>query len=223
MNPTSLIVRTLFIFLIAFNIFVYAEPNNLSLLKTQIKTYHDSGEYVAELNQVASKASSYITQRADQNAHLATPQKLALVLDIDETSISNYDNILQNDFAANAKIIEESLLSTKKQAIQPILDLYNNARAHGVTVFFVTGRVPKYKSQTVASLHNAGYAHWAKIYFRPDVYTPKSIVPFKSQTRAEIVKQGYTVIASIGDQWSDLQGGYAESVFKLPNPYYFIN
>ena len=34
--------------------------------------------------------------------------------------------------------------------------------------------------------------------------------------------QKLTIIASVGDQWSDLDGGYAERVFKLPNPFYFI-
>jgi hypothetical protein len=29
-------------------------------------------------------------------------------------------------------------------------------------------------------------------------------------------------VVNIGDQFSDLAGGFAERVFKLPNPYYFI-
>ena len=32
----------------------------------------------------------------------------------------------------------------------------------------------------------------------------------------------HTIIANVGDQWSDLDGGFAERVFKLPNPVYFI-
>ena len=27
---------------------------------------------------------------------------------------------------------------------------------------------------------------------------------------------------NVGDQWSDLQGGYADQVLKLPNPTYFL-
>jgi hypothetical protein len=33
---------------------------------------------------------------------------------------------------------------------------------------------------------------------------------------------GFVIIASIGDQWSDLEGGHAERVFKVPNPFYLI-
>jgi len=34
--------------------------------------------------------------------------------------------------------------------------------------------------------------------------------------------KGYTIIANIGDQYSDLVGGYAEGEFKLPDPMYYI-
>ncbi|MGB6550988.1 MAG: HAD family acid phosphatase [Xanthobacteraceae bacterium] len=30
------------------------------------------------------------------------------------------------------------------------------------------------------------------------------------------------MIANVGDQESDLSGGYAEKTFKLPNPFYYI-
>ncbi len=36
----------------------------------------------------------------------------------------------------------------------------------------------------------------------------------------QIEAEGYVIIANIGDQTSDLIGGYAEKTFKLPNPLY---
>jgi hypothetical protein len=30
------------------------------------------------------------------------------------------------------------------------------------------------------------------------------------------------VLETIGDQWSDLEGGHAERAYKLPNPMYFL-
>ena len=38
--------------------------------------------------------------------------------------------------------------------------------------------------------------------------------------RRRIAEQGYTILLSMGDQESDLAGGYAERTFKLPNPFY---
>ena len=34
--------------------------------------------------------------------------------------------------------------------------------------------------------------------------------------------QGFTIIANVGDQPSDLAGGYAERTFLVPNPFYRI-
>jgi HAD superfamily, subfamily IIIB (Acid phosphatase) len=50
----------------------------------------------------------------------------------------------------------------------------------------------------------------------------RSIVPFKSGERARIEANGYTIIANIGDQDSDLAGGHALHTCKLPNPAYYI-
>ena len=43
--------------------------------------------------------------------------------------------------------------------------------------------------------------------------------PYKSGERAKIESQGYRIVANVGDQESDLQGGHADRAFKLPNPY----
>jgi len=40
--------------------------------------------------------------------------------------------------------------------------------------------------------------------------------------RGKIAAQGYTIIVNVGDQQSDLDGGYAERAYKLPNPFYYL-
>ena len=103
-----------------------------------------------------------------------------------------------------------------------MLALYQDARRKKVAVFFVTGRRSNLKKATEKNLTEAGYTTWNGIYFRPKEDTNKSIIPFKTQVRSNITQSGYTIIASIGDQGSDLTGGYADKVFKLPNPYYYL-
>jgi acid phosphatase len=49
-----------------------------------------------------------------------------------------------------------------------------------------------------------------------------SAAEFKSPVRASIERSGYTIIANMGDQPSDLEGGHAERSFLLPNPFYRI-
>jgi hypothetical protein len=49
-----------------------------------------------------------------------------------------------------------------------------------------------------------------------------SAADFKTPIRERIEKEGYTIIANVGDQSSDLAGGHAEMTFLLPNPFYRI-
>jgi hypothetical protein len=45
---------------------------------------------------------------------------------------------------------------------------------------------------------------------------------FKTTERIKVEAEGYTIIANIGDQMSDIEGGHAQCTFKVPNPFYFI-
>jgi hypothetical protein len=42
------------------------------------------------------------------------------------------------------------------------------------------------------------------------------------EERQALEKGGYLIVLNIGDQWSDLMGGYSLKTFKLPNPFYYI-
>jgi acid phosphatase len=56
----------------------------------------------------------------------------------------------------------------------------------------------------------------------PDGAHFASASDFKAPIRARIEQQGYTIVANVGDQPSDLAGGYAEKGFQLPNPFYRV-
>jgi len=47
-------------------------------------------------------------------------------------------------------------------------------------------------------------------------------IQYKSGTRAYIESQGYDIVADLGDQFSDLLGGYTDKTFKMPNPNYYL-
>lgn len=201
----------------------FAEPANLSQLKQTVEHYHDSGEYQKELQDVVSKARQYLLQRIAVNAQSKTPQTLALVFDIDETTLSNYAHIYADQFAFNQKKWDQDVLAANAPAIEPVLSLYRLALQQHVAVFFVTGRTQRLTQATVANLKLAGYKHWTGLYAKPNDYKERSIAPFKIASRADIQQKGFTIVESIGDQASDLTGGYAEKTYKLPNPYYYVS
>jgi len=47
-------------------------------------------------------------------------------------------------------------------------------------------------------------------------------IMLKTEERRKLAETGYTIIATVGDQESDLEGCFAECRFKVPNPFYFI-
>jgi hypothetical protein len=69
---------------------------------------------------------------------------------------------------------------------------------------------------------SVGYTEWNVLFTKPNDYDKKSVIPYKSSMRQKIQEMRYKIIVNIGDRFSDLAGGHAERVFKLPNPYYFI-
>ena len=196
-----------------------AEPTNLGLLKQELVRYYDSGQYLKEITAVATQATDYIQSEVALNQHQTSPKRLAIVLDIDETSLSNYANMQQDDFANNPAKISEELLAAEEPAIQPMLDLYQQAVQSDIAVFFITGRDQSFRDATIPNLRTAGYTQWSGLSFKNGKIPT---IAYKTAERAKISQQGYTIIASFGDQDSDLVGGYAQRTFKLPNPFYYL-
>jgi predicted secreted acid phosphatase len=182
-----------------------------------VKAYHDSGDYGDDVGHVNTAARRYLDSRL---ASWPKGSKLrpAIVLDIDETSLSNYAGLLASGFTTVGNVINPVTATGK--AIQSTLALYRHARDRKVAVFFITGRPPQIAAITAVNLINEGYTKgWDGLYTKPfDAGTEA----FKSSTRAAIEVRGYDIVANIGDQESDLDGGHADRGFKLPNPFYFI-
>jgi predicted secreted acid phosphatase len=200
---------------------------NIDKHKGQLRKYQ-AGNYNDDLGLVFTDARAYVEQRADQ------VKRPAAVLDIDETSLSNWPNINANDFGfiKGGPCFEEPHLAcgfddwifkASAPVIPPALDFFNAAIAKNVAVFFITGRTDSQRQATLWNLDRAGFQGWAGLRTRPDNDHNKSIVPFKSGERKKIeADSGYKIIANVGDQESDIDGGHTECGFKLPNPFYFI-
>jgi hypothetical protein len=145
--------------------------------------------------------------------------KPAIVLDIDETSLSNYSGLVASNFSSAGTAIPAA--AGTGTAIAPTLALYKDARARGVAVFFVTGRPSLIDSATQSNLRSVGYNQgWDGLQYKP---SDQGTEAFKSAARAAIEARGYDIVVNMGDQESDLDGGHADRDFKLPNPYYFIS
>ena len=45
---------------------------------------------------------------------------------------------------------------------------------------------------------------------------------FKTKERENLTKAGYEIIATVGDQWTDLNGGFSGIKIKVPNYLYKV-
>jgi acid phosphatase len=209
----------------AFNTYAPAEQIlNLDTLKGQLKEYHactcTCGCYAKDLDHQADRAIDFLRTRA---AHREGREKLALVLDIDETTLSNWPEMAKADFAYDSAAFNAWVNTAQAAAIPGTLRLYKEAQLLGVSVFFLTGRLETQRSATEQNLHSQGFDNWQQLILRPAEQAKWSAVEYKSAARATIVTQGYKIVESVGDQWSDLKGKpEAEFSVKYPNPFYFI-
>jgi len=152
------------------------------------------------------------------NGHHA--KKLAMVFDVDETLLSNYSAIDADNFTFGTNSQAEATNEIGK-AITPSLDLFNDAKARGITIFLITGRGEASRAHTESNLHREGFDGWKQLYLKP-VGSTLSTVAYKSGAREDIESQGYKIVANVGDQYSDLAGGHSSVTYKLPNPFYFL-
>jgi predicted secreted acid phosphatase len=192
---------------------------NLDTVKQQIIGYHDSGNWNREISKIDGGAERYLATRLRHGA-----KKPAIVLDIDDTSLSTYPYEIAYDFGYDATAFNTYVFNEKFTAIPGTLALAKYAHTHGVKVFLVTGRRQGAQMQTatLGNLAQQGYPAPDALYLRPTSDTNSSVIPYKSGTRAAIQKLGYDIVVNVGDQWSDLQGGHADHDYKLPNPMYLI-
>jgi hypothetical protein len=191
------------------------EPYNLYLLKQEIKAYIDDGRYETGLAAVAAEAKQWIEQRAAQGG-----TKLAVVFDLDETLLSNLHHMRAMDFGYVPKLWDEWVAESDAPAIVPVREVYLAARAKNLAIIFITGRKTSDQPGTENNLRAAGVGGYTRIFYKPNGYVGTT-ESFKTSVRQKLVEEdGFTIIANLGDQASDLAGGYAERTFKLPNPFY---
>jgi predicted secreted acid phosphatase len=210
--------------------------------ENNLKTYHDSGVYERQLEQVDTVAEEWVRRIAkpqnwgkyklQRKGHTVKVvrthkkakhgKKTAIVFDIDETALSNYSAIVADNFTFGTNSRAETTNETGT-AITPTRDLFNLAKSKSVALFFVTGRgeTPENRSHTEHNLLREGYSGYKQLFLKPAGFTGTT-TDYKAGARKQIEKQGYRIIASVGDQYSDLAGGHEAAAFKLPNPFYFL-
>ena len=202
------------------------EPlGNIGVLRYALRDYADctgdAGCYWTDVDAQTQRALN-VLETGVKESHRGA--KLALVLDIDETSLSSYCEEVAEDFGYIPAQWEKWIVST--EAAIPIpgtVRLVKRAQALGVAVFFITGRPESQRAGTEANLTAAGYVGWKHLSLKQPGVAYVSTAGYKAAERGKIQADGYTLLLNMGDQWSDLLGEpMAQHSVKLPNPFYYL-
>ena len=145
----------------------------------------------AWLNDTAQALSGSRTYVARRVAN--TRGKLALNLDIDNTSLQTYYN--------------------RGKAIPATLRLARYAKSRGVAILFNTGRHVSKRKSSKAQLRRAGFPV-NNVCLK---HRGESLSHSKQRCRRIFVRGGYRLIANIGNRSTDFVGGNYMRSYRLPN------
>jgi hypothetical protein len=205
--------------------------------------FSPTSAYANELSGLVSDAEKYLNNPPGSGNGQKFSGTKAVLFDIDDTTLNTYSYEIYSSFVfnptTNAAFVNACLTTgCVFPAVPHMVDLEHWAEAQGYTVFFLTGRPGSATNTqlpgTLANLTSAGYDVDTDNVYLKDAAAPWlsscsngttitcTTTQYKSLTRQHIESLGYDIVANFGDQYSDLNGGFADATFKIPNPMYFL-
>lgn len=202
-------------------------PTPLYEAERAVAEYIDSGLYLRDVEAVVEEAMEFIATRAAVQS-----SNLAVVLDIDETALSNWPAYKLNNYSrilhgpcdlhdGPCGIFAYQAMGISP-AIEPTRELVRTANRLALKVYFLSGRSERMQASTVRNLRETGFSFDGVILYPDSEEKLPSAARFKAAERARLEARGLKIILCMGDQWSDLSGGHCERTFKLPNPVYYL-
>jgi len=174
----------------------------------------------------------------------------AIVLDVDDTTLNTWPFELSVNFAFSPTAQQPYVDGQKFLAEPGMVETVKAAEREGYAIFYLTGRPATQEAATLGNLTADGigvdagypkpttlsdgedglftkpavanYPDYLKAACAGDANSTCTTIHYKSATRAHIESLGYDIVANVGDQFSDLKGGHADHVFKIPNPSYYL-
>lgn len=151
-------------------------------------------QWQADVTKVMAPATDWLRDRAGQSDSKLGGDRLAIVLDIDNTSLETEYHRGHPD--------------------KPVLTVAQWAHDHGYAILFATGRKVSGYDETLGELTDAGY-DVDGLCMKTSEDGSNSAT--KQRCRAEYTSDGYTITANIGNRPTDFEGGDYEKRFQLPD------
>jgi predicted secreted acid phosphatase len=120
--------------------------------------------------------------------------------------------------------VDDTLLDTSKitkkfplfEGLDPTITFYHYVKELGYHTIILTARYETRKSITISNLNRLNIKNYDDIIFRTKEDLNYSYGKYKLNQRKKL-SQNYTIIANVGDQITDFEGGYNGKIIKIPN------
>lgn len=190
-------------------------PMNLTIAKEHVEYYYECGQYDKDLDKAVDGAMKHF-------AKIPVTSNATVIFDIDDTVLSDYADSKAISFGYIPKLFHEWILRSDAPKIKQTKKLYDYLVHRGFKIIFLTGRKHDEYEPTIKNLRAQGFTQFDMLIVRKLKEEPMLAKEYKSRERAKLAKKGYTIVGSVGDQWSDLTGGHNGLTVKLPNYRYCI-
>lgn len=192
---------------------------NLRKAKDTVRDYYESGKFDKELSNVVTDAEKKLNEIDFKDS---SNGKKVVIFDVDETVLNNYGLAKQMDFGYVYELNKKWNQELKAPAFPQVKELYNYLLQRGSRIIFLTGRNTAEYDVTYKNLLKAGYSKFDTLITQREDEQNLSTQEFKSKKRIELARDGYDIVGTVGDQWSDLEGEYHGIQIKIPNYLYEI-
>lgn len=193
------------------------KPLNLTDAKKAVTDYYDSGCFDLEIDKVIDEAITYF-----KHLDVSDIKNPTVIFDIDDSVLWTLPHQKETEFGYVQPIFHKWVLQADAPAVHGTKRLYDFLRSHGYKIIFLTGRFKSEREATLQNLAKHGYVGFEKLITRDCENRKLKASIYKPAERAKLAQQGYTIVGSVGDQWSDMVGGNIGYAVKLPNYFYII-
>ncbi|MFM9136026.1 MAG: HAD family acid phosphatase [bacterium] len=194
----------------------------------QIEAYYTSDAFPADHAAVADAAWDWVSTRVadkcgDTKAEVIAC-RVAVVFDVDETLLNAYSYYananpqFSYDNATWTQYVDECGYAP----VPETREVFNKFKALGIHVVLISAGSRDTKQAMIDCLNANGVSGWDRYIMRGDRAPNLTTGQYKAIARASVQRQGYTILASIGDQVSDMSYGHLRHGFLLPNTIYYL-
>lgn len=151
--------------------------------------------------------------------------KAMVVFDVDETLLNSYSYSVAQDpqFTFNPTTWTEYVDACGYAPIPQTRDLFTRLKALGVHIALVSAGSRDTKPAMVPCLKARGISGWDRYIMKGDNAADLSAGEYKALARQDLERRGFTIVASIGDQVSDMSYGHLKRGFLVPNTMYYLH